>query len=473
MDDDTSSTETIFALSSAPGRAGVAVVRVSGPKAQTLAHDMVGPAGRPLEPRRARFARIKHPLTGALLDEGIAVWFPAPQSFTGEDIVEFQVHGGRAVVNAVLEALSQMDGCRIAEPGEFTRRAFEAGKIDLTQVEGIADLVDADTDAQRVQALGQAGGALLEIFDTWRAELIRARAKLEAAIDFSDEEDVAQASTVGVADDVSNLLEQVDGHLAGGYRGEIIRYGFKVVLAGPPNVGKSSLLNALAQRDAAIVSAEAGTTRDVVEVRIDLGGFAVIVSDTAGIREAAGDVEAEGIRRTVSRVEDADLVLWMIDLASPGAPPPPEVLAKDGRAVVVFTKIDLVGAPKVEEVLRGWPDDARHWFERAGAPVSICARRGDTAGIDGLTERLTKIVADRAGDAGSPVLTQARHRAHLVRCAGYLREFVSGDGAGAGGEVELQAELLRLASDALGRITGRVDVEDVLDDVFGQFCIGK
>ncbi len=468
MDRGISILDTIFALSSAKGRAGVAVVRVSGPKARAVANQMAGVPGRPLEPRRVRLAKIRHPISGAILDRGLAVWFPAPESFTGEDVVEFQIHGGRAVVQSLLEALSQIEDCRFAEPGEFTRRAFGAGKLDLAEVEGLADLIDAETEAQRVQALRQASGGLSRIYETWRAEIIKARAGLEAAIDFSDEEDVARASIEGVNEIIGKLRDDIVKHLGDGHRGEIVRDGFRIVLVGAPNVGKSSLLNALVRRDAAIVSSEPGTTRDIVEVRLDLAGFAVVVMDTAGIRDAAGDIEREGIRRTIVSVRDADLVIWMMDLDRPSGPPPSDVMERAGKTIVVLNKCDLVDGIDLEGVRKGWSPGARKWLQSVGEPSVISARDG--CGVDELTNRLSDIVRDRIGDVKSSVLTRVRHRTHLMACQKDLEEFLDGS---SGDEIELQAELLRSASDALGRITGRVDVEEVLDDVFGQFCIGK
>ena len=461
-------TDTIFALSSAPGRAGVAVIRVSGPKARTVGDLMAGVAGRPLEERRVRYTAIRHPISGALLDRGLAVWFPTPMSFTGEDVLEFQVHGGLAVVQAFLDALEEISDCRMAEPGEFTRRAFAAGKLDLAEVEGLADLIDAQTEAQRVQALSQAGGGLSRIYEDWRARLIKARAVIEAVIDFSDEEDVAISPLEDVTGAVAALNGDILKHLHDGNRGEIVRDGFKIVIAGAPNVGKSSLLNGLARRDAAIVSSQAGTTRDVVEVRLDLGGYAVVVSDTAGIREASGEIEVEGIRRSIERVKDADLVLWMIDLSDPSGPPPVEVLERLGPVMVVLNKSDLVERVDEDRIRKGWPPGARKWLQSLGETISVCAV--SPGGIGELTTRLTQIVCKRIGETGSPVLSRARHRAQLSACQADLNAFLKGTH---GGEIELQAELLRTACDALGRITGRVDVEDVLDEVFGQFCIGK
>lgn len=301
---------TIFALSSAPGRAGVAVIRVSGPSVGYVLNRMVAP--RP-KPRSAVYRTIQHPRTGEALDRAVVLWFAAPKSETGEDVAEFQVHGSRAVVAAVLSALGEIDGCRLAEPGEFARRAFENGKLDLAEIEGLADLIEAETDAQRRQALAQAGGSLSKLYESWRSRLIEIAALTEAAIDFSDEGDVSASAFAEARNRAVISKDEIAAHLNDGHRGEILRDGFRVALLGPPNAGKSSLLNALARRDAAIVSAEAGTTRDVIEVRLDLGGLPVIVSDTAGIREASSEIEREGIRRSLAAARDADLVIWLAE----------------------------------------------------------------------------------------------------------------------------------------------------------------
>jgi tRNA modification GTPase len=442
--------DTIFAVSSGHGRAGVAVIRISGPAAGVAVERMAAPLPKP---RFAAFRRIRHPGTGEVLDEALVLWFPAPRSETGEDMAELQVHGGRAVIQGVLAGLGSIAGCRMAEPGEFARRALENGKLDLTGAEGLADLIDAETAAQRRQALRQAGGALFRLYEGWRQRLIGAMARLEAAIDFSDEPDVAADALQAARADVEALAREIAAHLDDGHRGELLREGFHVVLAGPPNAGKSSLLNALARRDVAIVSEEAGTTRDVIEVRLELDGLPVVVSDTAGLREATGKVEREGMRRTVARARDADLVLWLIDVTAPPAEVPAELAAKAGRTLTVANKMDLVPAG----VLHPLP---------AGA-IGISVRTGQ--GMDGLTRLLAALVAARIGESEAPVLTQARHRQQLERAMAPITSFL----AAPLGEVELRAEDLRRAAQALGRLTGAVDVEDVLDQVFSRFCIGK
>jgi tRNA modification GTPase len=433
---------TIFALSSAGGRAGVAVLRVSG-TASGLALERL--AGRRPAPRRATTARLVDPGSGELLDRALVLWFPAPGSFTGEDVAEFHVHGSPAVIDGVLAALAGSPGCRLAEPGEFTRRAFENGRLDLSAAEGIADLIEAETAAQRRQALEQSGGGFARLTEGWAERLTCLLAHLEAAIDFPEEG--LPADLVAALDtDVAALAAEITDRLADGRRGERLRDGFAVALIGPPNSGKSSLLNALAGRDAAIVSATAGTTRDVIEVHLDLGGYPVILADTAGLRDEAGDIEAEGIRRALARAESADITVLVLD----GTDPDQKVrLAPliDERTVVVWNKRDLgiVAEPGAEDRL-------------------VSARTGQ--GLGDLVAELGRRAAVRL--AGPPaIVTRARHRAALEECVAAL---VRARGAGL---PELIAEDLRLAVRALGRITGRVDVEDLLDVIFREFCIGK
>ncbi|WP_409561502.1 tRNA uridine-5-carboxymethylaminomethyl(34) synthesis GTPase MnmE [Hyphomicrobium sp. MC8b] len=441
----TPDTTTIFALSSAPGRAGVAVIRISGPAAQGVLQRMVAPIPKP---RVAAFRTIRHPETGEALDRAVVLWFAAPLSETGEDVVEFQVHGSRAVVAALLSALATIPGCRLAEPGEFARRAFENGKLDLAEVEGLADLVDAETDAQRRQALAQAGGALSKLYDGWRARLIEIAALTEAAIDFSDEGDVSASSFAEARKRAEILAKEIAAHLDDGHRGEILRDGFRVALLGAPNAGKSSLLNALARRDAAIVSAEAGTTRDVIEVRLDLGGLPVIVSDTAGIREAASEVEQEGIRRSLAAARDADLILWLTEKEESI---PPLGFSRE-TSLVIRSKADL---PHESQMEPGFGD------------LAISAKTG--AGLDRLIAVISERAKQAVGSQTDPVITQARHRQALETALADVTAFL----AESPEPIELRAEDVRRAAQALGRITGRVDVEDVLDQIFSRFCIGK
>ncbi len=441
---------TIFALASGGAPAGIAVIRVSGPEAAAAYRDLT--AHNPMHPRRLVRVRLRDRQSSEDLDDGLAVWFPGPASFTGEDVVEFHVHGGRAVVGGVLEALGRVEGLRLAEPGEFTRRAFENGRMDLTAAEGLADLVAAETAAQRRQALTQMGGALGRIYEQWRQRIVAALAHLEAAIDFSDEE-LPEGLVETVEQEVLALRREISDHLAEGHRGERLRDGIQIAIVGPPNAGKSSLLNLLARREAAIVSETAGTTRDVIEVHMDFGGLPVIVADTAGLREGAGDaIEDEGIRRAAQRARDADLRLAVFDATGW----PPSGIAQEsignGETIVVVNKIDL-GRPSAGLDLNG------------EEILAISAKTGE--GIGTLEKRLAEKVAALCPPTGSALMTRARHREALEECDGALARVIDG------GEVELVAEDLRLATRALGRITGRVDVEDLLDVIFRDFCIGK
>ena len=438
---------TIFALSSAPGRAAIAVVRVSGPRAGAVIDQMAPP--RPID-RMTGVRRIRHPESGETLDHGLVIWLAGPKTDTSEDVAEFHIHGGSAIVRSVLAAIGCFPGCRLAEPGEFTRRAFENGKIDLAQAEARADLVDAETEAQRRQALRQMSGALSSLYGDWRSKLIEATSLAEAAIDFNDEADVANVAFERARDLAAELRPAIATHLNDGNRGEILRDGFRVVLAGAPNVGKSSLLNSLARRDAAIVSEEAGTTRDVIEVRLDLEGLPVVISDTAGVREAQGSVEREGVRRTLARARDAELSIWLVDVTAPKADPPQEIAERGEDVLHVENKIDLVTSNAT-----------------SNGRLAISAKTG--AGIDELSKRLAQFASLRIGDFESPPITQARYREHLSTCLEALDTFLSS----APNDIELRAEDLRRATHALGRITGRVDVEDLLDQVFSRFCIGK
>jgi len=443
--------DTIVAPASGAGLAAIAVIRLSGPATRAMLAAFCG--GIP-EPRHASLRDIGPP-RWSKLDRGLVLWFPGPASFTGEDMAELHVHGSRAVIGAVVDAVLTLPGTRLAEPGEFARRAFENGKLDLTEVEGLADLIGAETEAQRRQALAQAEGSLRALYETWRAELLAAQALVEAGLDFADEGDVVADVSLKADAIVASLRAAIARQLAD-RSGERLRDGLRVVIAGPPNVGKSSLLNALAKRDAAIVSAEAGTTRDVIEVHLDLGGLPVILSDTAGIREAQGKVEAAGIDRALGRVEDADLVLWVVDAAAPIWSPPLDIssgnggqLWTTGGQICVLNKIDLA-------TVSGGPDR-----------IEVSAKTG--AGLDALIA----LLADRAGDllssgAGSPAITRTRHRVELEAGQAALERF---------GEPklspELKAEELRIAARHLGRLTGRIDVEEVLGAIFAEFCIGK
>jgi tRNA modification GTPase len=438
--------DTIFALSSGRPPAAIAVVRISGPQAGPALKSVIG---RVPEPRRAALARIKDPATGDVIDEALALWFPGPNSETGEDTVELQPHGGHAVVAAVLRVLGRLDGLRMAEPGEFTRRAFESGRMSLTEVEGLADLIGAETDVQRQQAFRQMKGLLGHRAETWRGRLIQALALVEARIDFSDEADVPE-DLIGPAMKIAvELRDEIAAALAGSGRGERLREGLTVAIAGPPNAGKSTLINRLAKRDVAIVSPVAGTTRDVIEVHLDLAGYPVTLLDTAGIRDSQDPIEQEGVRRARARAAEADLILWLT------ADVPVKIDDYGDKSVwVVRNKVDLAD---------GHPP---------AADFAISATVG--TGMDVLLAALQEF-AQRyfaAGEAG--IVTRERHRRGLEDTVDALtRALAEGAAKGANGREDIVAEELRRGALALGRLTGRVDVEDVLDVIFRDFCIGK
>jgi len=431
--------QTIYALSSGGLPSGVAVVRISGPATVVALKQMVG--GLPL-PRQATLRTIRN-RNGDVIDSGLILFFPGPASFTGEDCAELQVHGGRAVVQSLLQCLGKIPGLRLAVEGEFSRRAFESGKLDLVEIEGLADLIAAETEMQRRLAIEHSSGHLSELYDSWAERLTRCRALIEAELDFADEDDVPGSVSDQVWAEVKRLQHEISAHLANAGAGEIIRDGFKVVIAGPPNAGKSSLMNALAQRDVAIVTSIAGTTRDVLHVDLDIGGFLVKLYDTAGLRETNELVEREGIRRAENLVAQADLVLYLHDQS---ASTTESRGSADSSHVHIGTKSDLMSG-------------------QDGFDLTISVKTG--AGLDALKS----LIADRIGQivrSDSLALpSRLRHKDSLAECLKAI------DTALAAGELDLRAEELRVAANALGRITGRVDVENLLDVIFSEFCIGK
>lgn len=435
---DTTNSSTIVALSSGSGRAGVAVVRISGPRVRFVLETMAG--GVPL-PRQAALRALRDG-AGGVIDSGLVLFFPAPHSFTADDVAEFQVHGSRAVLARLLAVLMSLPGIRLAEAGEFTRRAFEAGKLDLAAVEGLADLIDSDTEWQRKQALRQMDGVLGEMAARWRRALIEAMALLAAELDFSDEGDVSGPLAADAAALASGVMVELREALGSFSMGERVREGFVVVLAGAPNAGKSSLLNALARRDVAIVSPVAGTTRDAIEVRLDLGGVPVILIDTAGLRDTIDAVEAEGVRRAQALVDRADLVLSLRAIDSA-----PVRLSESDTALAIATKIDLAG-----QVLPG---------ELA---VSVWSGAGLDVLLDAIQTRLGGL-----SQTEPALLTRQRHRVAVSDAIAALQRAV----ANAHGQTELMAEDMRLAVTALERLVGRIGVDDVLDQLFSGFCIGK
>lgn len=534
---------TIFALSSGRGPAAIAVIRISGPRAAAA---LAALGVKIPEPRKAGLARICDAASGEIIDEALVLWFPAPHSETGEDVAELQAHGGRAVIAAILDALARVEGLRMAEPGEFTRRGFENGKLDLTAVEGLADLVSAETEGQRRQAFRQMKGLLGNRAEAWRQSLIKALALVEARIDFSDEADVPEDLVTPSLTIARELRDEIAAALADGHRGERLREGLVVAIAGPPNAGKSTLLNRIAKREAAIVSPYAGTTRDVIEVHLDLGGLPVTLLDTAGIRETEDPVELEGVRRARERAAGADLVLWVVDASAGPQPGPPAGAMADSTAILaqgvapgssavsaiepnaggrltpvspgptvweVRNKIDLINQGdsrseqefesidsseqriqtnkplrniankglihKSEQKLRtnrplknmdnkGLNDNSELEFIKNDWEFNISATSGE--GFDPLLDRLRHHAEAYLAGAEQALVTRARHRRALEDTRDALERAL--DGALAGQE-DLQAEELRTAATALGRLTGRVDVEDILDVIFRDFCIGK
>jgi tRNA modification GTPase len=450
---------TIFALSSGRPPAAIAVIRISGPRAGAALQALIG---RLPSPRQASLARVRDPQSGEIIDEALALWFPGPRSETGEDLAELQVHGGQAVIAGVLDALGRIEALRPAEPGEFTRRAFEHGQLDLTAVEGLADLIAAETPAQRRQAFRQLKGLIGDRAEAWRRRLIEALALVEARIDFPDEADVPEDLMGPALATARALRDEIVQVLADGGRGERLRDGLVVAIAGPPNAGKSTLLNRIARREAAIVSPYPGTTRDVIEVHLDLDGYPVTLLDTAGIRESDDPVEQEGVRRARERAAGADLVLWLVDSDSVDkSGDKPSDLADCSDIWVVRSKADLF-----VDTLH--PKDEQKSDNESQFGFSISAVTG--VGMDPLVSALTQFAKDYFSSAEAAIVTRARHRRALEETSAALGRALADRPEG---HEDIVAEELRAAATTLGRLTGRVDVEEVLDVIFREFCIGK
>ncbi|SDR26585.1 tRNA uridine-5-carboxymethylaminomethyl(34) synthesis GTPase MnmE [Pseudovibrio sp. Tun.PSC04-5.I4] len=444
--------ETIYAVSSGALPSGVAVIRLSGSQSRPVLRELI--KGKFPVSRESSLKKLWDPVDGSLLDHALILWFEGPGSFTGEDTVELHCHGGRAVVAAVLRVLSSFEGCRPAEQGEFTRRAFHNNKLDLTEVEGLADLIDAETDAQRRQAQRQMDGALGQLYTQWRDTLIRSRAMIEAELDFSDEDDIPDSVADEIWVELDKLRNAMLAHLSDARRGERLRSGLQVVLLGPPNAGKSSLMNKLAQRDVAIVTPEAGTTRDVLEVHLDLGGYPVTLIDTAGIRESVGIVEKEGIRRALVHAGKADLILWTRAPNVDQEDLPASLKTGGAEIWQLNTKSDL-------------GDVVDHDSFETTQEINVSVR--DEGGMNALLSSLESFAERNIGLIENPLITRERHRSHLTQCVDDLDRAINA----AGYPIELRGEDLRRAADQLGRITGRIDVEDLLDVIFRDFCVGK
>ncbi|GFR67369.1 tRNA modification GTPase MnmE [Elysia marginata] len=482
-------TRTIFALSSGSTKCAVAVLRVSGPKSAFALQQICG--GLPKK-RVASVRKLYNPVSNELLDKSLVIWFPGPQSFTGEDCAEFHVHGGPAVVSSVLSALGSIPGMYPAQPGEFTKQAFLNGKLDLTEVEAVGDLIHAETEAQRKQALRQMDGDLSALYSSWRTSLLKCLANTEAFIDFHEEENIEDDILESVSAKVTLVNDEILKHLTDSRCGERLREGLNVVIVGEPNVGKSSLLNSICQRPAAIVSPIAGTTRDVVETALNISGYPVLLSDTAGLRETHDPIEKEGVNRAINRVLSSDLKIFMVDAAKQANLLSGDVELSDfvishmdqikliskslhlgnkdlhkqmdeqedlSSIIIVLNKMDLLHSSEVSKFLR----------ENGDTVCAISCKTGQ--GFDDFMYKLVEKIKILCGDPsqGQPSLTHSRHRHHLNQCCFHLtqfHDFLSHD-------VVLAAERLRLAVREVGQITGAVSAEDVLDVIFRDFCIGK
>ncbi|KAL0581206.1 mitochondrial splicing system protein [Marasmius crinis-equi] len=418
--------------------------------------------------QRCRVVHPEHP--GEVLDDGLAVFFRAPKSFTTEDVLEVHVHSGRAIVAAVLSAISHLPFCRPAEPGEFTRRAFNGGRLDLTQVEGLRDLIDAETESQRVMALRAAGGEMRERFERLRSDIIHCLAMVEALIDFGEGDDIEEGVFEQAREEAIQLNKTIQSYLNDNRRGEIIRSGIRLAIFGPPNAGKSSLLNFLAQREAAIVTPVPGTTRDILEVSLDIGGLPVIVADTAGLRQTEDVVESIGVERARNMVQGSDISLCVLSLPETVDSTTPIRLPSGVQPLInpntcfLLNKTDLISSPSNVRDVLGLP------YERAWT-VSLTTGEGTSEFLSGFASALQEHfkLYDRLGSTEAPVITHVRHRAHLETASRFIEAFLQYDAI----DVVLGAEELRYAAQAVGKISGLIDVEDVLDAVFRDFCIGK
>lgn len=444
--------ETIYALSTVYGKSGVAVIRISGPSALQAITRMTDIDVSGIKPRYAYFSKISDIDSRETLDQSLVLYFKGPYSFTGEDIVEFQTHGSKAVINSLMENLSRLPDFRLAEPGEYSRRAFYNGKMDLTEAEGLADLIDSETTEQQKYAMRQMEGGLKNLYEDWRTRLVKILAHLEAFIDFPDE-DIPSSVMSDMKNTVFKLEDEINQHLNGDSIGERLREGFRVVIIGSPNAGKSSLLNAIVKRDAVIVSDIAGTTRDAIDIHLDLNGYPVMFTDTAGLRETEEEIEKKGIDIAYSKIHDADLVICLFDASLDNV----QVFDKirnsfKNRALFVANKSDKLSPEQCSNL------------KKSGCLV-ISAKYKD--GVDELLQKIGDNIKERFTSNSSLLITRRRYREALKDVVDNLQAF------GFDKEIELTAEDIRLAARALGKITGRIEVDEILDKIFGDFCIGK
>lgn len=444
--------QTIYALSTVFGKSGVAVIRVSGTDALKIISAMTDLNPAAVKPRYAHFIKLRHSVSEELLDKCLLLYFKAPHSFTGEDVIELHTHGSRAVIAAVMDSLAQIDGYRLAEPGEFSKRAFYNGKMDLTEAEGLADLIDAETAEQQKYAVRQMDGGLKDLYEGWRKTLVGILAHLEAYIDFPDE-DIPQDIVSGMQNTVFKLIEDVKKHLRDDTVGERLREGFRVAIIGAPNAGKSSLLNQIARREAVIVSDIAGTTRDAIDIHLDLGGYPVMFTDTAGLRETAEEIERKGIAVAHDKARQADLVIYLFD-ASKDSAQDIEKYKKEfaDKLLVVANKRDKLSSEQIAGL------------QKSGCLV-ISAKQN--LGTDKLLENIKEHISARFTSGSGLLISRRRYREALQNTVELLQNF------GFDKEIELTAEDIRLAAREIGKITGRIEVDEILDKIFGSFCIGK
>ncbi len=444
--------KTIYALSTVLGKSGVAIIRISGKEALQVVRLMTNLNPNNIKARYAYFTDLKDLIKSQTLDKCLLLYFKAPNSFTGEDIVELQIHGSRAVISSVLNNLSRIPEFRMAEPGEYSKRAFYNQKMDLTEAEGLADLIDAETEAQQKYALRQMEGSLKNLYDDWRTQLVTIMAHLEAYIDFPDEE-IPESVVNSLNNTVFKLREAIRKHLSGDTIGERLREGFRVVIVGRPNAGKSSLLNTFAQRDVVIVSDIAGTTRDAVDIHLDLNGYPVIITDTAGIRETEEAIEKQGVEIAYRKINDADLLICLFDASQDTVQVFDNIAKTYGdKMVYVANKVDNLTSEQCSNIKK---QDI----------LLISAKHHQ--GIDLLLQKITKVIEDKFTSNSNLLITRARYREALSQALQSLDLFDLDK------EIELSAEDIRLAAREIGKITGRIEIDEILDKIFGSFCIGK